>query len=284
MNKHNKKRNVGIVYEQLLRFISERLVKDDKRSAQAALNIIERRFNKQTEIYKEFRLFKALAQTTVSDTPVAAAILTEAKSAARRLDNRQLDIEKSQLIKEINYTLGIDFYDRKIPEYKDFATIQTLLNDWQMGDRADLSRVVQFESKIIEKLLDKKVVLPPLEEQKDPGADRLVVKIMTEKMNQKWSDRLNNEQREILKTYAFHTDAGSQEKLRESLRRVKDGAIRALAEFRRTNSNPILMEKIDAVTESVRDIDLAEVNDDTIAKLLTISQMKSEIMSGVKDE
>jgi hypothetical protein len=284
MNKHNKKRNVGIVYEQLLRFISERLVKDDKRSAQAALNIIERRFNRQTEIYKEFRLFKALAQTTVSDTPIAAAILTEAKSAARRLDNKKLDIEKSHLIKEINYTLGVDFYDRKIPEYKDFATIQTLLNDWQAGDRADLSRVVQFESKIIEKLLDKKDVPAPLEEQRSPVADKLVVKIMTEKMNQKWSSRLNSEQREILKTYAFHVDAGSHDRLRESLTKVKSDALKALSEFKRTNSNPILMEKIDAVSDSVREIDLNEINDETIAKLLTVSQMKSEIVLGGKDE
>jgi hypothetical protein len=29
-NKHNKKRNVGIVYEQLLRYITEKIINDQK--------------------------------------------------------------------------------------------------------------------------------------------------------------------------------------------------------------------------------------------------------------
>ena len=169
MNKsHNKKRNIGIIYEQLLRHISDSLVRGDKPGAQRALNIIERRFNRQTEIYREFRLFNALAKTTVSDTPVAAAILTEAKSAARRLDTNKLDHEKSQLIREINYTIGQDLYSRRIPDYKDYATIQTLINDWREGDGADLSRMVQYESKVVQHLLEKKDQPLTLENQVKP--------------------------------------------------------------------------------------------------------------------
>ena len=87
---HNKKRNVGIIFELLLRHISDRLVEDDQKGAQKALNLIEKYFNKDTELYKEFRLFNALAKSTVSSTSVAAAILTEAKQAARRCNMSQL--------------------------------------------------------------------------------------------------------------------------------------------------------------------------------------------------
>jgi hypothetical protein len=281
---HNKKRNIGIVYEQLLRYITEKVVQGDKPAAQKALSIIERRFNPNTEIYKEFRLFKALVKTTVSDTPVAAAILTEAKSAARRLNSDRLDIEKSSLIKEINYTIGADLYSRKIDEYKDFATIQTLINDWQMVDTADLSRVVQYESKIVEKLIEKKQAVKTLDEQRTPEVDNLVVKIMTEKINSKWNDKLSNEQREILRTYAFYTDESSREKLKEGLGKVQKSAISALLEFKRSNTNPVLMEKVDNVIGAVREINLNEITDDTIARFLTISQMKSEIMTGGEDE
>jgi len=281
---HNKKRNIGIVYEQLLRYITEKVVQGDKPAAQKALSIIERRFNPRTEIYKEFRLFKALVKTTVSDTPVAAAILTEAKSAARRLDRERLDTEKSSLIKEINYTIGADLYDKKIDEYKDFATIQTLINDWQMGDIADLSRVVQYESKIVEKLIEKKVPVATLDEQKTPEVDNLVVKIMTEKINSKWNEKLSGEQREILRTYAFYTDESSRERLRESLSHVQRSAVSALYSFKKNNTNPVLMEKVDNVISAVKEIDLREITDDTIARFLTISQMKSEIMAGGEDE
>lgn len=281
---HNKKRNIGIVYEQLLRYITEKVVQGDKPAAQKALSIIERRFNPRTEIYKEFRLFKALAKTTVSDTPVAAAILTEAKSAARRLDRDRLDTEKSSLIKEINYTIGADLYGKKIEEYKDFATIQTLINDWQMGDVADLSRVVQYESKIVEKLIEKKAPVATLDEQRTPEVDNLVVKIMTEKINSKWNEKLSGEQRDILRTYAFYTDEGSREKLRENLSHVQRSAVSALSNFKKNNTNPVLMEKVDSVISAVKEIDLREITDDTIARFLTISQMKSEIMAGGEDE
>lgn len=281
---HNKKRNIGIVYEQLLRYITEKVVQGDKPAAQKALSIIERRFNPRTEIYKEFRLFKALAKTTVSDTPVAAAILTEAKSAARRLDKDRLDTEKSSLIKEINYTIGADLYSKKIDEYKDFATIQTLINDWQMGDVADLSRVVQYESKIVEKLIEKKTPVATLDEQRTPEVDNLVVKIMTEKINSKWNEKLSSEQRDILRTYAFYTDEGSREKLRENLSNVQRSAVSALSSFKKNNTNPVLMEKVDSVISAVKEIDLRDITDDTIARFLTISQMKSEIMAGGEDE
>ena len=110
---HNKKRNVGIIYEFLLRNISDSLISGDKSSAQNALKIIEKRFDKDTELYKEFRLFNALAKSTVSDSAVAAAILTEAKHAARRCDTAALDKEKSLLIRDINHKLSdSSFYHR----------------------------------------------------------------------------------------------------------------------------------------------------------------------------
>ena len=83
---HNKKRNVGIIYELLLRSVSSAIVEGDKNRAQLALDIIEKHYDKKTELYKEYRLFNALIKSTVSDTPVAAAVLSEAKSAARRSD------------------------------------------------------------------------------------------------------------------------------------------------------------------------------------------------------
>ena len=59
-NKHNKKRNIGIIYELLLRHMSHALIEGNKKQIKEATNIIERRFNKKSELYKEFRLFNAL--------------------------------------------------------------------------------------------------------------------------------------------------------------------------------------------------------------------------------
>ena len=96
MNKsHNKKRNVGVIFELLLRCVSARLIEHDEKSAQVALDIISKYFDKESELYREFRLFNALAKSTVSDTAVAAGILSEAKQAARRC-NFKSSIEKNR--------------------------------------------------------------------------------------------------------------------------------------------------------------------------------------------
>ena len=48
--KHNKKRNIGIMYELLLRHISVKLIENDKKGAEKATRIIETRFSKGTEL------------------------------------------------------------------------------------------------------------------------------------------------------------------------------------------------------------------------------------------
>ena len=96
--KHNKKRNVGIVYELLLNHISTKLLEGKKREAKTATKLIEKHFKKGTELYKEFRLFNALAKSDITQTHVVASILNEAKIASRNLNERQLEREKSALL------------------------------------------------------------------------------------------------------------------------------------------------------------------------------------------
>ena len=50
--KHNKKRNVGIVYELLLKHISTKLLEGNKKEAKIATRLIEKHFKKGTELYK----------------------------------------------------------------------------------------------------------------------------------------------------------------------------------------------------------------------------------------
>ena len=277
---HNKKRNVGIIYELLLRYISNSLINNDKTSAQKALNIIETRFDKSSELYKEFRLFNALAKSTVSDTPVAAAILTEAKSAARRCDIKKLNYEKSLLIKDINYKLSDkNFYYRRIPEYKTYATIQTLLNDWRKLDKSNLTRMIEYESKIVSHLLINKNDQETLSEIKNSNenVDSLVVKIMTEKINKKYGNNLNDEQKTILGNYVFNIRENNLKEIHRHLVNVKKQTLKSLESLKRSTDNSILLEKIEQVRQKLNSIPIDKINDDTISKFLTISKLKEEI-------
>ncbi|MAE83209.1 MAG: hypothetical protein CMB80_10760 [Flammeovirgaceae bacterium] len=280
---HNKKRNVGVIYELLLRNISECLIRDDKPSAQKALNIIERKFKNGTELYREFRLFNALIRSTVSSSSVAAAILTEAKQAARRCDESLLNREKSLLIREINHNLNDPkFYYRRIPEYKMYATIQTLLNDWRKGDDANFSRVIQYESKVAENLLEQKDV-PDINDGANPDVNSLVVNIMTEKINKRYSGKINGEQRDLIRDYVFSISNNKDIKIKSKLTGVKDNILSDLKLFREKTNNKILLEKIDTVNKKLISESFDKVNDESISRFLVLIQLRQELKESLNE-
>ena len=274
---HNKKRNAGIIYELLVRAVSAYLVENDKAKAQLALNILSKHFNKKTELYKEFRIFHALAKTTVQDSAIAAAILAESKQSSRRINSQLLDKEKSSLIKEVNYTLkDPDFYFRNVPEYREFATIQTLINTWREGDRSNLTEMVLLETKMVEFLTGNKQHIQE-EVNVDPNVDALVVKIMNEKFNNKYASKLTKEQKDLIQDYVLSLQSNTHEFISERARNIQTNAVSRLQELKKSEKNAVILEKIDIVMNQVNSIDFTTLDDDKIARLMTLNQLINEI-------
>lgn len=276
--KHNKKRNVGIIYELLVQHVTNCIIEGKKLDAKKATKIIEKRFAKNTELYKEFRLFHALANSTVSDTHVVASILNEAKRAARNIDKNKLDKEKSALIRDINYTLNRkDFFYQTVPNYRNLGSIQIALNEWRK-DSPDLGILIEFEKKIGENLLSEKKnqTIDEMENEVNASnADKLVFKLMTEKINQKYAN-LSKEEREIISHYAFYASEDT-DYLKRYLNEKRDNAIRLLEDFEETENNRILIEKVDRVRNSILDLDNAVIDDNSIVKFLTITKLINEL-------
>ena len=274
MSKHNKKRNIGIIYELLLRHISNALIENNKPKAQKALNIIEKRFKKGTQVYKEFRIANALAKSTVSGTHIAAAILQEAKQGCRNLNLSSLEKEKSALIKDINYKLNDNhFYYRNVPEYTTYATIQSLMNEWKKGDDSNLTSMIEYEKKIIDWLIQEKEEnnnVEPLTEH-----DNLIFKLMSEKINQKYQNQFSQEQKNIINSYAILNE--SPEKLQNFLSDLKNNSIKSLKEFKNKNKNKVINEKIEMVLNKINVLRTENVDDELISKYLTISKLKNEL-------
>jgi hypothetical protein len=275
---HNKKRNVGIVYELLLRAVSSYLVEGDKQKAQVALDIISGRFSKDTELFKEFRLFNALAKTRVTDTAVSAVILTETKSAARRIDPIKLDKEKSLLIRDINHRLndGV-FFHRRISNYRDLATIQVALNEWSLGDRSDLSKTILVETKIVEMLRrqDENSVPEPVIESSN--VDSLVVKLLNEKFNKKYAGTLTESQRDLIRDYVLmNTNDGPKDVTLRKAHEIKQESLLALESIQKTEKNQIIQENLRGIRERVLSLDLSTLDDNKLGKLMTLAQLVEE--------
>ena len=282
MTKHNKKRNVGIIYEQLLQRASHEMVENDNMSSSEVLDILRENFKPGTQLYKEFRLFNALVKTTVDSESLAIRILGEAKTAARDHDENQLRAEKSKLIKDINHKINDpDFYSQRVDEYRDYATVQTLLNDWRRGTKADLSRVAEYENRTVNMLTTKKQA-ESLQENHDSSVNRLTVKIMTEKFNKKYGSLLNESQREIISKYVFSLSGDDDASFAKYVETLREQSIIDLDEYSRTCDNRVLNEKMDKVRKNIENLDVNNVNDETISRLLTVAALKDQLSGDEK--
>ena len=282
---HNKKRNVGIVYELMLRHIASCLVEGKNSSAQNALDLLGKSFSQDTELYKEFRLFNALANSTVTSSSVAAAILSEARSAARRTDFKKLNREKSELIKEINHKLIDDeFYYRKIPQYRSYATIQRLLNSWRAGDKSNLAEAVQLESQVVDHLLKEKVGTPGPQSHVSEDVDSLVVKILSEKFNKKYGETLNTEQKSLVRTYVFSIVSDGGEKIKSLLESMREKTLNEIKSLEEKTENSTIREKIPEVIVKINELRSDSPDDDLISRYLTVSQLKQTLLEAENEQ
>ena len=279
MTRHNKKRNVGLIYELMLRHISQCFINNEKNKIKKATNIIERRFAKNTELYKEFRLFSGLSRANITSTEVAAVIITETKSAISRIDYKKLEKEKSDLIREINYTIvptDPNFYYRNIQNYSDYANIQNAINEWKKGDRSNFSKLIKLEEKVVNYLLKEKITKTPQEQLADlsnNNSNQLVYKILAEKINNKYNNLLPG-QKKLIKEYALnHNDP---DKLSKILKSYKYECLSSIDVFEKTCDNSYLKGQLSEVRKKVKNLDENKVDDSSMIKFLTIVKLINE--------
>lgn len=280
---HNKKRNVGLLYEFLVQTISRSLVDGDKRASAQALRVLRKHFKPETALYREFRLINSLMKTTVSSEAVAASILQEAKLAARAHDLAELDRQKSLLIKSINHSLGNeDFYDQHVGEYKTYATVQTLLNDWRSKD-ADLGRIAQYEDQLVKWLVTEKTQAPDqVMSDETPGTGRLLMKVMMKRLNEKYSGVLTSEQKQLIRAYAFCTANDDAETMKKKLIEVKTRLVSLIDGF---DGSEYVNKKLTQAREQLVAETLDVVDDDTVTRFMLYAKLGSELCSeeGGKD-
>ena len=272
---HNKKRNVGIIYEQLMTTISRSLVENDKKTALTAKNLIKRFFHPGTQLYREHRLFNALAVTRLLDGSLASRIMEEAKIASREHNFNQLDREKSRLIREINRQFGRGFYGQRVKNYADYANIQNLLNEWRSYGKADMTRLAECETKVHKMLLRPEDV-SVLEEQVNPEINNLVVQIMTEKFNKRFGNSLTQDQKTLIKEYVFSQN-GDTNRFSSTLGSIRRKTIKELKNYKRECDNVVVSKKIDPVIQSLQEIDISKINDSTMARFLMLCHLQYEL-------
>ncbi len=269
MAKHNKKRNVGLIHEQLVRYASEKIVEGKKDMATKAMQILNHHFKEGTELYKEFRLFNSLVHTDIEEKSIARRIIKESRQACKDHDLKKLTQEKSSLIRSINHRIDENsFYDQRIEEYKVFATVQSLLNEWRGASSLSPSDIVKYET-VLEEWLTRSKKESTME--KVPQADPLALKIMIEKFNKKYSN-FNKHQMHLLECKLL----GNEEKIAHQIGEIKEHALNCLDKFYSLCENKVLNDKRKVVEQKIKNLQI-DSQDETVKKALIISHLVQEL-------
>ena len=276
---HNKRRNAGLLYEFLVHTISSALVEGDQKRSAAALKLLKKHFKPGSELYKEFRLINALVTSTVSSPSVASSIIGEAKLASRQCNVDALDKEKSVLLKRINHTLNEsgNFFDQHINDYTMYATAQTLLNSWR-GATVDLAELAVYEDKLTQWLTESKQRSDVSVSTETPGSTRLLMKVMTQKLNEKYGGSLSADQKSLVKAYVFSTGHDDSTIIKKRLEEVRVALVASIDGYVSHHADETYTcNKLEEVRQCINSESLHEVDDATVTRFMQYVKLNSEL-------
>lgn len=274
---HNKKRNVGLVFEFFSRYIAKAMLESRQQDVDKAKTLIRKHFNKSTDLYKELKMFKALKDTKVNNRDSAERLIAKVKTLAENQSQARLDLEKTSLIHEINQVLNDpSFFNQSIDEYKVMGAIQILLNSWRSKDlNESIGTMFQFEEIVIDQMLleESKVVEEPMA---DEDTSHLVINIMIKKINDQFGS-LNEEQRKIISLYVLQEQ---NEVAKKELTSIFENLKQEIAYL--SENNDEFKNKLVELNEMANNEyqDISNVNDDTVTFFLGVSQINKELRNG----
>jgi hypothetical protein len=277
MNKinHSKYRNTGIIFEMLVRQLTnESLINHDTK----AIGIIKKYFSK-TELAKENKLYQTIIQSNNLNESKAETTINTIIDLNKKLDRKQLNREKFNLIKEIKNSYDIDeFFKSSISNYKALASIYTLFESNYI-DNINPKLIINSRSNIKEYLIENQIpqnssIYNELSKM-DKGERFLVYKLMVESFNKKYLD-LDKDQKQILREYINNINNPNRLKL------IIDKKLRNLKESLSKNTSKITDQITRIKTEeTVKMIDpileSKKMKDDYIIALFNYQELNKEL-------
>ena len=269
--RHNKKRNTAFLFETLVKEMAKAVISRDEERQKTAAQIVKKHFAKGTALYEELQLYRAILETKETTEDIAKRVVLEATLRYNNVDHRQVFKEQSDLIRQINYNLGSDIYSNFVPNYKNIATVAQMFSNL-----TPVAEKVLLENKVVEFMVHKE---EKIEEKTLEPIDNLVFKTFAKKFNEQYSEKLTNEQREVLTRFVYSmSDNGVSLKsyLNEEIGRLR-GVIVESKELVEVKSDEGMLSKTEKVVEFLDSLKDTPLNEAVIKKILKVQELAHEV-------
>jgi len=197
--KHSKFKNTAMLFELLTRQITSDIISSNE---SVAIQILKKYFNKNTELIKEYKLYKTLCDERLKSDTKAVMLIEAVLKARRGLNRKKLNEEKYQLIKTIKENFDIDsFFQTKVQNYKLLASVYKIFENNEIDNPVEFtkSRITILET--ITSNSKKTIVNEEFSIKNEPKEIRLLAyAYLVEKFNRKYGD-LSESQKTLLREY-----------------------------------------------------------------------------------
>jgi hypothetical protein len=276
--KHSKYKNTGIIFELLVRQITEETMSDGSTTAVA---ILKKHFHKNSTLLREYNIYRSITKQKYDDKLSAQMFIETCVERYNGINKSHLRREKYNLVKEIKSTYNTEeFFNSKITNYRDLASIYIMLEN-----NGSPSLITNTKLTIIESIVTPKA--EPVTEAKhaveeeygkmDEVSKKLTYKILIEKFNSKYST-LNSEQKSLLREYIESVTNSPRLKqyINESIEKVQS----ELDVMTEKVTDPVVKIKITEVRNLIKPLcKKSTVHDDNVVNLLNYYELVEELRS-----
>jgi hypothetical protein len=279
--KHNKKRNVALVYEFLLREMSAKFIEEDKKGFKDVFLIFKKYFSPGCVLHEKKELFDAIRNNRGIKENIARKLLDEAVLRASKIDNHLCEIKESNLIKDINYGLGQDFFAKhKISEYKLLATIQLIFDS--IKQKSSLTEDVK-KLQLKENLVKFISSTPKTEsEMLDIKVNKLVYSLAEEKFLEKYGKVLSECQKRIIARYIKSLFEDGNKSFKKFAANELSNFKKVLTEsisLKEVDSDDIMKERMTKAIERINTINESTNVDELVEEVILYQKLVEEIQS-----
>jgi len=264
--KHNKKRNTAFIFEALVRHMTDSIVTGDLKRRDTVIRIIREHFKSNSPLKRDLDCYRSIYENKNLDI---SKIITEAKISNRLIDPTGLFKAQTNIIHDINKSIGPATFNVFVPNYKTLATISQMFSD-----KTSPKDKVLLETQLVQTLSAKKETVSNMK-----PIDNLVYTSFVKKFNSEYGGKLLDEQKALLTNYiTSFVDNAVELKiyLNEEVARLK-AELSEASKKDVIQSDSVLSEKTQKVLQKLENMKQTTIDESVLRTVLSTQKLVREL-------
>jgi len=249
MAKHSKYKNTGIIFELLVRQVTNDTLQGIDNSP--ATGVIREFFKKNTSLTRELGLYQTLLREKFNTDTKANKFIDAVILEQSRLNMSSIRRQKYNLIKEIRKHYSIEaFFSQKITNYANNASIYCLF------EGTTPSKKIRYRYNLVETITNRSKTqiseAHSLYQEQDKDIRLLSYRILIEKFNEKWGGNLSTDQKSLLREYI--NNISNTDTLKQYLHVEINKTVRTISKLSNKIDDDIVQIKLSEVCAQLTEI------------------------------